>query len=450
MDSIPPSTLIFATNLGCVSSLKLLLEASFVLTSTNIGIIVTKAKNGEMDLLIDEIILRRTKIRDLAISCLPEHKWRGIGISRESLPDLIVPKVYETLRAEGVDIPKRLRPLWYSQDLLDLDGELQVGKPCIYFVFHSLYLPVQYMQRLYDAGLTDVDEPDSDGFTPLMCKWGAQSPKELCFWGAQSPAQLFGRARWLVSKGADSSRPLPGTGIPALHTIVNTGILLSHWKIPEILSKASVNKPLANLDRHDLLFLRKAIAENQPDACKCNCSTNGCTPLSLSLKNLGWSIWQKDSNPIVLTISELLHLLPPSSTIMETVIRLMVFEDLDLTHTCCDTDYLPPFDQDETKAIHEEEEQCLSELEQLVDEFMDLYNKLNQPLLQFLQEHWCPRMQEYLQQAQPLSEEELSKTREIGVELSPTCPLRSDAWCVLLQPKITETEELGQSDDSEP
>lgn len=381
-----------------------------------------------MDLLVDEIIFRRTKLRDLATACLPEHKWRGIGVSRDSLPDLIAPKVYETLRDDGVDVPRRLLPSRYLQEP---DGKIQVEM--VHFsVFHFKNLPVQYLQRLYDAGLTDVDEPDSDGFTPLKSNCGPFQ------WEAQSPAQVFGRARWLVSKGADPCRPLPGTGVPALHTVINTGILSRCQTIDEWRSEASFNKPLANLDQHDLVFLRDAIAEDKPDACKCNCSTNGCTPLSISLKNL---TRYPHSSSMVLTTSELLHLLPPSSTIMETVIRLMVFEDLDLTHTCCDTDYLPPFDQDETKAIDEEEEQDLSELEQLVDEFMDLYNKLNLPLFQFLQGHWCPKMQGYLQAGKPLSDEDLSKTREIGVDLSPSCPLSSDAWCVLLQPKITETGE---------
>ncbi|KAF7128522.1 hypothetical protein CNMCM5793_003310 [Aspergillus hiratsukae] len=383
--SIRENALINAAELGCISSLKLLLEAGSALTKLNVEWIAT------------------------------------------------TPKVYETLRDEGVDVPRRLCPSWYPQGP---DGIIQFE--VVHFsVFHFKNLPVQYMHRLYNAGLTDVDEPDSDGFTPLKSNW-------IPFlWEAQSPAQVFGRARWLVSKGADSSRPLPGTGVPALHTVINTGILSSAWKISEMQSEASVNEPFADLDQHDLLFLRNAILENKPDACKCNCSRNGCTPLSISLKNLIRSGWQKYSNPIVLTTSELLHLLPPSSTIMETVIRLMVFEDLDLTHTCCDWNYLQPFDENEERAIHEEEEQCLSELEQLVDEFMGLYNRLNLPLLQFLQEHWCPRMQDYLQQGQPLSEEDLSKTREIGVDLSPSCPLRSDAWCVLLQPKVTETRDAG-------
>ncbi|RHZ69879.1 hypothetical protein CDV55_101975 [Aspergillus turcosus] len=430
IDPIPPNAVRFAAFSGYISSLKLLLEAGVGLAMETfesiVDIVDMNARNREMDLLIDEIIFQRTKLRDLAITCLSEHKWRGIGISRDSLPDLIAFKVHETLRAEGIDVPRRLRP-WLYHDYREPDGEIQVEK-FSFSVFHLNKLAVQYMQRLYDARLTGIDQPDSDGWTPLMHKTGARIP-----------SQIFSRARWLVSKGADPSRPVPGTGVPALHTVINIGILSIHWKIDSP-SKASVSKPLANLDQHDLLFLRNAILENKPDACNCNCSAGGCTPLSIGLKNLR-SEWYKDSRSISPTTSELLHLLPPCSTIMETVIRLMIFDDLDLTHTCCDKEYLPRFDQDEIRAIHEEEEKDLSELEQLVDEFMDLYNKLNLPLLQFLQEHWCPRMQDYLQQDRPLSEEDLSNAREIGVGLSPSCPLRSDAWCVLLQPKITGTGE---------
>ncbi|RLL95031.1 hypothetical protein CFD26_102744 [Aspergillus turcosus] len=431
MDNIPPQALKHAVTLGCVASFKLLLEAGVELTADTIEMIRiieytnTNTINSVMDLLVDEIILRRTKLRDLAIACLPEHKWRGIGVSRDFLPDLIAPKVYETLRAEDIDVPRRLRPSWYH-DYREPDGEIIQVETSDFSVFHLDDLP--YMQRLYDAGFTDIDGPGRDGLTPLMCNLIHN--------------QLLSRARWLVSKGADPSRPLPGTGVPVLHTVINNGIRWSNISIwrAERYGNPLLKKPLANLDQHDWLFLRNAILENKPDACNCNCSAGGCTPLSIGLKNLR-SEWYKDSRSISLTTSELLHLLPPSSTIMETVIRLMVFEDLDLTHTCCDENYLPRFDEDERRAIHEEEEQCLSELEQLVDEFMDLYNKLNLPLLPFLQEHWCPRMQDYLQQDWPLSEEDLSNAREIGVGLSPSCPLRSDAWCVLLQPKITGTGE---------
>ncbi|RHZ65985.1 uncharacterized protein CDV56_109124 [Aspergillus thermomutatus] len=258
MDSVPPHALMFAVDLGCTSSLKLLLEAGDVLTTESIGYIGIKAKNGEMDLLIDGIILRRTELRDLAITCLSEHKWREIGVSRDSLPDLIAPKVYESLRAEGVDVPKRLRPSWYREYTQKPDGEIQVEMP--YFcVFHLINLLVRYMQRLYDAGLTDVDEPDSAGLTPLMCTRGATSP-----------SQLFSRARWLVSKGANPSRLLPGTATPTMHKIISASIVLIQdltlvsWKA--VISEY-VDTQFAYLDRGNRTFLKDAITENKHDGC---------------------------------------------------------------------------------------------------------------------------------------------------------------------------------------
>ncbi|GIJ91389.1 hypothetical protein Asppvi_010354 [Aspergillus pseudoviridinutans] len=429
-DVIPRDVIYSAIGANCLGSLSLLLEAGVPFHADHIAYSVRYASDKVTDLLVDELIVRRKRLRDFAMSTLPEHVCRDLGLTNHSLPDLNAFKVYETLQRKGIIRERRLDP-WRARPYIRGPDSQPKLEDHYDSVFHQVGLSCQVMQKLYDAGLTDIDTPDTDGRTPLMCTTEALSL-----------GPFLDRARWLISKGANPNRLLPGTATPTMHKIVSTSMVLiqdlafvaSKGVIPQY-----VDIQLACIDRENRAFLIKAITENKHDGCRCACSKDGCTPLSVTLRNLARTSLGNSAELALHIALNLLQLVPPSSDVAETFIRLMTFEDLDLAHTCCDWDdeaESVQFRQD-PDVIEKEQEEAIHAFEELVQGFMDQYNRLGLPLVEFLRQHWCVRMQDYLQGQTP-SDEELGQIKELGVEILPGLPFTSNSWCVLMQPKITE------------
>ncbi|KAL9120103.1 MAG: hypothetical protein Q9187_003337 [Circinaria calcarea] len=97
------------------------------------------------------------------------------------------------------------------------------------------------------------------------------------------------------------------------------------------------------------------------------------------------------------------------------LVRLLTFEELELTHTCCrvsNNSIQEPLDKTDIHEIHDEETVLLTKLEDLVLEFQEKKTELNVSIIEFLEGYWETRMKEVLKEPGYLNEEELQR---IGV-----------------------------------
>lgn len=405
----------------CSASLLVFLRAGAALQAKHIGFAVALSTPEVVDILVNELIRRRQTLRDIALTALPTHIKYALSLSRDVLPDANAPMVFDALREAGIAVNESIEPR--GSHAGDIDPEYGT-------VFHQWQLDRQLMDRLYDAGFVDIDTLNSAGYSPLMIT-GLDS----------STRQVIQRANWLVSKGADITRCLPGTSIPAIHVITFRVI----WKLEEQLCLCSHDTALLSPSSFETaVLLKQAFTTRLYDGCNCACSPRrGCTPLSVGLKELlSLSAWR--NGRIHMVLRELLEIAPRTPETAETVIRLATFRDLDITHTCCREAYmlhsgqflLKPFDPDEADRIRDEEEELIAECDQVVARFMKQYQSVNLPLMQFMQEYWCPQMQEYLLD-NGTELDDSTQLHDLGISLSAGSRLSSDSICVRLHPKVT-------------
>jgi hypothetical protein len=71
------------------------------------------------------------------------------------------------------------------------------------------------MQKLYEAGLSDIYMPDMNRQTLLMC-----ITKVLLL------GLFLDRARWLILKDVNPNQLLPGIAAPIVHKIIRTSMVL--------------------------------------------------------------------------------------------------------------------------------------------------------------------------------------------------------------------------------
>ncbi|KAF7181997.1 hypothetical protein CNMCM7691_001385 [Aspergillus felis] len=139
-------------------------------------------------------------------------------------------------------------------------------------------------------------------------------------------------------------------------------------------------------------------------------------------------------------LSRLLELAPKTlETTETTVIRLATFADLELTRL----DLLKPFDRHEAERICDEEAEIIEAYNRIVTGFRKQYQSLGISLMQFMQDYWCPQMQEYLCGGVNLDEACSTQSNDLGITLTPSTRLHSNAVCVHLHPKVTEGNEAS-------
>ncbi|KAL4882641.1 hypothetical protein BJY04DRAFT_217137 [Aspergillus karnatakaensis] len=124
-------------------------------------------------------------------------------------------------------------------------------------------------------------------------------------------------------------------------------------------------------------------------------------------------VFPKDSNAYLLRCRKFLveFFIKASQgplSVAESIIGLLTFEILDLTHTCCEAYwcwpdvsfqyvqriYIDDFDQEEADEIHDEEREYIQEFEILLEELLVKHDELGLPLWDYIQEYWCDRMKE--------------------------------------------------------
>ena len=363
---------------------------------------------------------RRSRLMSLAITQLCHDDLQTLNITDDRLLDEKAFDVYEALERRNVVIPSALRVPSYRTT-----------------VYHQI-LPPAINESFYRCGFIDVDGIDYFGFTPLM---KLEDPRMYRF---NCPLQ---RASWLISKGADPRRRTEqglvlrlGLNTTATHYLCSwIGIAAAQEFRDDrslVFERTQTIRELKESGEDSPLLLGKLLSVKLYDNCVCACSNQGCTPITMLLKNM--SLWTSKWEPPI-GQSSLLILLDYRAWLTEwftklrvhrhkiwqwlsqEIIRYETFVKLELTHTCCKVNgslgyhILPRYDSTERKEIRHEERFLISKLETLVAEFTEKYTELGVSLPDFLKGYWKTRMEEVEREEEPLDDEEIAKIRELGV-----------------------------------
>ncbi|KAJ5805276.1 hypothetical protein N7474_011163 [Penicillium riverlandense] len=413
------SPLTLAIRGGYYESAKILLQAGCPLSLVDISQSESASGwNETTSLLISELASRRRRLLKLAQAYLSQETLARIGVDNDSsVPDMTASRIYETLVAQDARI----------------DSALQVSGPPR-SVYHHLYLRTRTLDELYEAGFDNVELLDPSGRTPLMVmdKWS----------GLRRITQE--RARWLISKGADPFRQVPGTNATVLHLM---GIYSAECLHPELVHSFLLNFQSFK-SQNPLEFLKFMFQASEQDNCICACSPGRCTPFSAALRHLLQHPprYYQMNGPN--RFPELLHFVIRQSErsleVDQVVIRLMTFDALDLRHTCCrkgdglHDDSIVCVEETEVEEIRDEEHLLLEDYERLLAELSADFEKSGLLIMEFLQGHWYQRMVEFLSRLDPYDEEYARGHRSLGlkVEIRESIP---DRVSLLVGSKVKET-----------
>ncbi len=367
---------------------------------------------------------RRKRLQQLAIALLPEDTYEGLQIATDRLLDQQAFATVEALKGNGAEVPHALAcPPWT--------------------VYHCMSLTPELADALYEAGFRDVDGLDSNGETPLLFDLRGSPSRG---------SDLLNLCIWFSKKNARITQPAPKrhdneSQMMAAHWLAyRLGNFLKDLFFLEIYmehehSLAHLFSIAASEHIHlywDLVIFLSSLSTF--DDCLCSCSSSsGCSPFSKFMQGFidiieGPPSWVRIPRHVGhrerrQRIAEWMqeeflfqhhdHVL----LVSRDFIRFETFNELGLTHTCCSYDgswisqYFRRPCETESRDTREIEHVQLQELEHLVEEFEDEFEKLGQSLPEFLEGYWKTRMAEVLDKSKPVTEEQVRRVEELGVVL---------------------------------
>jgi hypothetical protein len=335
-------------------------------------------------LIMDIFISRRRGLLELAKTTLPRRVQNELGLRDACLPDANAEAVFLAVKERNPSIDPSLAPA--------------DNRP----VFHY-GLKIEQMDHLYNSGFRDINAPDENGSQAaleIFIPW-----EGLALWNITAMQYTISRSLWFFEKGVARDTEV-GSGQTYFHIIALKIIAALEFDIVDFTHRAIDIIPniLTSLPQaHRNFLLKHILTSSSWDSCACACSAAGCTPLKVALccvLNCD-SEWNEGIVPAILKafITEM----QGTTGCGDEVIRLLTFEDLSLTHTCCHMyryEYrsakVELFDEGDATEIHDEERILIEEFEALVEELQKEYETMGVPLWEFIQTHWCERVREYL------------------------------------------------------
>lgn len=383
----------------------------------------TLIAEGKMvtDLVVDLVIDRRQRLRDLATRLLPISaltRFYPLGDHDSFLPDEKASRLFSALVHHGIPVLSALDP-----------GRHRTT------VYHQIDVSSRVAERLWKGGFRDIDGRDCFGLTPLMymrtgahTKHSANIKLECVAWFLNKGADLYAKQdldlyfeREERNMRSGSRQLLSATSLQFLarglgFSLGENLIYVSTWDEHDM----PLGMILSEISRR---VFEQVLMDNVSDDCECACSNGGCKALTLITKSyilrLGKNYRSQQLASLWADIMDICNPLKCSE-----FMRLITFEELGLTHTCCHHEHrrnreweweFSVFsrigDQAEIDEIQDVEAADLRKLEELLEEFEARRTELDLPFLDFLREYWRPRMEEVLHQGD-LDKEAL---REIGV-----------------------------------
>ena len=326
--------------------------------------------------------------------------------------------------------------------------------------YHYFSGSTEIAERLWKAGFRDVNGRDSVGRTPLIVR-PLHSPSrdwwDVCLID-------FSLMQWLefvtciLSKGANLYarqdvafiKGQCGTKIPQDWQMLSTSaISFVAWKLGVAIAVQEMKRvplqikpipvlPRDTLSRNTEQTLRSIVSDSTPDDCTCSCSEFGCTARSLIIRSYTrptrmdtylYRIRQYRIRDYGETIKRLAQFTDADAhSGSYEALRLLTFQELGLTHTCCDLrckagrDAHPGFcmlfgieDQDNIHEIRANESAGLSQLEELLTEFELKMDELDVSFPDFLTDYWGPRMKQVVDENEGYLD--MVGIRKLGVKI---------------------------------
>lgn len=396
-------------------------------------------------LLISTLYERRRQLRDLAME-QKDSKGKTYGECFGAFFSDSASRLYLHLAEESkIAVPEALRSSVLPEDTL-----YHQVYPSHFGSERFRYLGKELVQDLLAAGFLNVDEV-WNGVTPLM---------SLHFGDIIEVAEMF------LEHGADPNKELPldhqnlqdnddERRHRAIHKLA--------YEIGTFSRSGTIQKLIA---AH---FLQSEIFQSSlKDPCSCYCSIGGCTPFTFFLKGITDRFHKGDTETCrsLRSLAGKLHefdLSRQNDSIIEMeFVRMMTFESLQLTHTCCKFSVLEQNDSRicvpnrrvkekvEIDRIHEEESLGLQLLEILMEDFTTKFTNLGISLQEFFTGYWRERMEEELYRNDPTPMDELNGQKELGVWLKEQWDIKQDFFAQLWVDEVLKsTSSESSSDESE-
>jgi hypothetical protein len=370
---------------------------------------------------------RRSRLADLAKLALSVAEYEQLLEPNSCLLHGKAWDVYKKIADKGFKIPSALK--------VPSRGRT---------VYHTSGLTSGEMEKLYNAGFREVDVQD-----PLR-----QTPFRLVASRLNNEEDV-GPCLWLLSKGADPFKELDDLGTPPMHIFAAGMADLATSKIRDI-HKSQQAQGLPKMTFADLkpglLIISQDAYQLAKHDCQCRCFLHGCSPINIVFRLTLVDVYShipnesRDNCRTCLLQAQAFHedmheaaqkcvdnyreiLYFFCNWVLETIyekgkipdtayhelIRLFIFTELDITHTCCRKlryydRRLWPKSLQEIREIQEEEKEMLLELESLCTEANDRLAVYSGSFVEFLQTF----LQEVRGRPQGrLSKEEIRRIEEI-------------------------------------
>lgn len=421
----------YAVNLGEIDSVKMLVTAGNAEIDIEWPYNLFKLQDSRpsketLDFFACILADRRRQLYRLAAPILGSENQQQQRTSSVNMDTIIQESAFRVIRqleALGVDIPR-------------IFHHVQPGS-----LYHSLYSPsVELLEALYQAGFSHTNV-SYFGFHPLMTimhqplKTREFERLENC----DVTIALLEVVTWFVDHGADLGKPIPPiaiVGSPEHHDEARKFRMVH--QLSEELGHFMGATLDGDVEERLASMLCEMVTSPEVDPCNCFCSPGGCTAISILARNSddGYELRKIEASYVVQDLD------PDSEDtprIVSRLLRLMMFEKLGMSHTCCryvhDSRYgfnrvemiltgecriLDLKDPEEIAELQEEDEHLSVRLEELVSELDEQYRSLGKPFIEFLAEYVAPRMDEIDAEGESLSPEEEEAIRSTGVILDDT------------------------------
>ncbi|KAI8933484.1 hypothetical protein NX059_009222 [Plenodomus lindquistii] len=280
---------------------------------------------------------------------------------------------------------------------------------------------------LWQAGFHDVNSVSFERYngnvgTPLWLQVGYCSQWKI--------------TSWLIDKGADLNWLHPQYRTTPAH-------LLSRKRID-----------MKNLDDHKG-WIDEVITSFGRDKCVCKCSNEGCLAVGCVASRSSMSSWESRETALKLVCSKV-DRNQDLAGISAAVLRVLTFEELSLTHTCCYRiqkeiwgDFTRPTEE-ERREIQDIEREDIELLDQVMQEFEEAWTRYPGTFARFIDKVWKPRMR----RERKKKKMDQAVMQELGIALKPVpreLAKDEDAEWDSYVEDISESEddETDTSDDDE-
>ena len=391
----------------------------------------TTAKTMMAELLVGFIANRRQRLCDLAFEKAPCSALTYLFPTETGEPYIMDekgPRLALELTSRGITVPSPLDP-----------GEKgETG-------YHATRGQPELAEILWKAGFRDINGRDLCNMTPLMC-CPLETLLRFIGWclgkGFELKLDVEQDRAWYGQNAGRLDELKPGQPlntktiyrkIYALGGVANYSSS-SHRPFVKVLVSSEIDRQIA----------QSIFSATATDGCRCACSISGCTTRTFLFK--GFIDRRGRPNSRYLTncdmrrfYCDLKCVCIGNSPDAAEYLRLITFERLELTHTCCrlqwsrhdekshacignkqrtTVEFCPPMPSSEIEDIRDEESAVLQKLAELLEEFEAKVVELNISIRDFIMRYRAPRMEQVLREND--GSLDLEALREIGVKIYPS------------------------------